>query len=240
MVLWGTIVNALAIVGGGLLGLLLPKLSSGIRTTVLQGIGLAVCLLGGMMAMKADNILLLIFSLVVGGVLGEVLKIERGLEYIGRKLEASLGGGGNGKVAAGFVTTTLIYCVGAMAVLGSLDGGLRHNHDILYSKAMLDGFSAIMFASTLGVGVLFSAAPVFLYQGGIALGATFLSSWIGQTALDGMIGQITAVGGVLIVGVGLNVLEIKKINVANLLPAIAVAAVSAPAWRWISDWWSGL
>lgn len=234
MVLWGTIVNALAILAGGILGLLLPRLTQGMRTTVLQGIGLAVAVQGVMMALKTNNLLIVIGSLVLGGVAGELLNVEGALEKLGRWLERTVGSKGGGKVGAGFVSTTLIYCVGAMAILGSIDSGVRHNHDMLYTKSMLDGFSAIIFASTMGVGVLFSAIPVFLYQGAIALSATLITSAVSSGMLDAITAEITSVGGILIIGIGMNILEIKKINVANLLPSVVVAAVLVPVVAYFS------
>ncbi|MFD2613853.1 DUF554 domain-containing protein [Paenibacillus gansuensis] len=226
--LWGTSVNAAAIIAGALLGLLLPKLREGIKDTVMQGIGLAVIVLGFSMALKSDNFLVVIACLVFGGILGEWMRIDDGMQWLGQRLEKLFGSRGQGKVAAGFVTATLIYCIGAMAVLGALQSGMDGKHDILYTKAMLDGFSAIIFASTLGVGVMFSSVPVFVYQGIMALAATWIAASVGHVMLDQMIVQITAVGGVLIIGVGLNVLELKKVNVANLLPAIVLAALSVP------------
>lgn len=228
MVLLGTIVNAVSILLGGILGMALPRLSQGVRTTVMQGIGLAVAIQGAMMAFKTNNLLIVIGSLVLGGVLGELLKVEAGLEKLGLMLERSVGSKAKGKVAAGFVSTTLIYCVGAMAILGSIDSGARLNHDMLYTKSMLDGFSAIIFASTLGIGVLFSSLPVLLYQGSIALSATFITSFISPGMLDAITAELTSVGGILIIGIGLNILEIKKINVGNLLPSVLVAAALVP------------
>lgn len=234
MVLWGTIVNTFSILIGGLLGLALPKLSQGVKSTVMQGLGLAITVQGVMMAMKTTNLLIVIGSLVVGGVIGELLKVEAGLNRLGGWLERTAGARANGKIAAGFVPATLLFCVGAMAILGSIDSGLRNNHDMLYTKSVLDGFSSIIFASTLGVGVLFSSVPVFLYQGAIALSATFITACIGQGILSAMTAEITAVGGILIIGIGLNMLEIKRINVANLLPSVAVAAAAVPIVAWLS------
>jgi hypothetical protein len=227
MALWGTIVNALAIIAGSLIGLRIPSLRPGIRATVLQGMGIALLVLGAKMALQTQHVLLLISSLAGGGVLGEWIGVEERLQRLGRWLEAKVGGGGASPVAAGFVTATLVFCVGAMAILGSLDSGIRHNHDILYTKSMLDGFFSIIFASTLGVGVLFSAAPVFLYQGAIAVIAALFVSHIDLAGIAGIIREVSAVGGVLIIGIGMNILEIKTIRVANLLPTVAVAAVAA-------------
>ncbi|MEB3101680.1 DUF554 domain-containing protein [Ferviditalea candida] len=226
MALWGTIVNALAIIAGGILGSFIPKLAEGIRTTVMQGLGMTIVVLGVSMSFKTENILIAVVSLVVGGIIGELMKIDRMLEIVGMKLEKIVGSRLKGNIAAGFVTATLIYCVGAMAILGAIDGGLRHNHDILYTKAALDGFTAVIFASTLGIGVMFSAIPVFLYQGLIALSATWITHFLSDGLLNGVIREVTAVGGILIVGIGLNILEIKKINVANLLPSLIIAAIA--------------
>jgi uncharacterized protein len=231
MVLWGTIVNTVAIVCGALIGSRLNRISEGIRNTVMQGIGLAVCVLGITMAFKTQNFLILLSSLVIGGVIGELIRVDYWLDQMGLALESRFGAGGKNSIATGFVTATLMYCVGAMAILGSMDSGLRHNHDILYTKSMLDGFSSIIFASTLGIGVLFSAIPVFLYQGVIAVASTFISSFISESLLQSIITEVTAAGGILIVGIGLNILDIKRVNVANLLPAIFIAAIAV----WMID-----
>jgi uncharacterized membrane protein YqgA involved in biofilm formation len=236
MALLGTIVNAAAIVIGGLLGLLLPGIPDNVKRTVMQGIGLAVAVQGISMALKTDNLLIMIVSLVVGGLLGEWLKLERRLEQAGQWLERRTGAiAGKGRIAEGFVTTTLVYCVGAMAILGSIDSGLRHDHMILYTKSMLDGFSAIIFASTLGAGVLFSSLPVFVYQGAIALSASLITLFIGDDLLHAMIGEVSAVGGVLIIGIGFNVLDIKRIHVGNLLPSLLVAALAVPVSNWVQS-----
>jgi uncharacterized membrane protein YqgA involved in biofilm formation len=236
MALWGTIINALAIIIGGLIGSGLPRISEGIRKTVMQGLGLAIAVLGMTMAFKSANFLIVIISLVLGGIIGEFLKIELRLQQLGDWLERTVKGGkpsnpGKGSIAEGFVTATLVYCIGAMAILGAIDSGLRFNHDILYTKSMLDGISAIIFASTLGIGVIFSAVPVFLYQGIIALSATLITLLVNASDLTTAIANVTAVGGVLIIGIGLNILEIKRIHVANLLPSILIAAVSVPIYQ---------
>lgn len=144
-----------------------------------------------------------------------------------------MGGNRQGTIATGFVTATLVYCIGAMGVLGSLDSGLRNNHDILYTKSMLDGLSAIIFSSTLGIGVIFSAIPVFLYQGTIALLATQINSLVSPAMLEAILAEVTAVGGLMIIAIGINILELRKINVANMLPALVIAAVSVPLVEWL-------
>lgn len=244
MALWGTIVNAIAIIIGGLLGMMLPRISEGIKSTVMQGLGLAITVLGITMALKSNQIVLVIMSVVIGGIIGELLRIEYRLEQLGDWLQAVLRKGSSAhptsSISQGFVTCTLVYCIGAMAILGPLDGGLRQNHDILYTKSLLDGFLSIIFGSTLGIGVIFSAVSVFVMQGGIALAATFIAMAFSQASLDAMIVQITAVGGILVIGVGLNILQIKKMNVANMLPALVIAAAAVPLQHYFTVWFSRL
>lgn len=236
MILLGTLVNAIAIIAGALLGRLLSGIPESIRKTVMQGIGLAIVLLGIKMSLETQNFLLVILSIVIGSILGELIGIESGLNKLGQWLESKMGGRSQGSIATGFVTTTLVYCIGAMAVLGAMDSGLRNNHEILYTKAMLDGFSAIIFSSTLGIGVLFSAVPVFLYQGAIALLSTQIYNFVSQETLDTMLVEVTAVGGLMIIAIGINILELKKINVANMLPALVIAAIGVPIVRWLAVW----
>lgn len=230
----GTLVNAAAIIVGSLLGRLMSGIPDTIRQTVMQGIGLAVILLGLKMSFETQNILLLIVSIVLGSIVGELMGIEKGLNQAGLWLEKKLGGSKQGSIATGFVTATLVYCIGAMAVLGAMDSGLRNNHDILYTKAMLDGFSAIIFTSTLGIGVLFSAVPVLFYQGLIALLSTQIYGLVSKEMLDAMLVEVTAVGGLMIIAIGINILELRKINVANMLPALLIAAVGVPFVDWLS------
>ncbi|WP_426450942.1 DUF554 domain-containing protein [Paenibacillus sp. S-38] len=250
--LWGTGVNAAAIVAGGLAGLLLQRMSDGMRRTVMQGIGLALIALGVSMALKSDQFLLIAACLTLGGILGELVGVEQGLERLGALLERGVNaltrrlrqgtgpGAQEGRLAAGFVNATLVFCIGAMAVLGPLDSGLRGDHVVLYTKSLLDGFLSIIFASTMGVGVAFSALPVFLYQGMIALAASWIASGLDEVLLGDIIRQVTAVGGVLIIGVGINLLELRRIHVANLLPALVFAALAVPVTGWLMAWWAGL
>jgi uncharacterized membrane protein YqgA involved in biofilm formation len=233
VILLGTVVNAAAIIVGSLIGRMMSGIPDTIRQTVMQGIGLAVVLLGLKMSLQTENILLLIVSMVLGSIAGELLGIENGLNRAGHWLEQKLGGRKQGSIATGFVTTTLVYCIGAMAVLGAMDSGLRNNHDILYTKAMLDGFSAIIFTSTLGIGVLFSAVPVFVYQGVIAILSTQIYEWVSKPMLDAILAEVTAVGGLMIIAIGINILELRKINVANMLPALLIAAAGVPFVTWL-------
>ncbi|MBT9134792.1 MAG: putative membrane protein YdfK [Firmicutes bacterium] len=217
----GTIVNALAILAGGILGALLGGvIKEKSRDTVMHGLGLSVAVVGLTMALKTDSPLIVIASLVLGGLVGEWLDIEGNL-YRGAALVEKRYVRGKGGLAQGFVTTSLIYCVGAMAIMGSLESGMTGNHATLYAKAMLDGVSAVVFASTLGLGVALSSLSVFVYQGAITLLAAWISQWLTPAAVI----EMTATGGILIVAIGLNVLEIKKVRVGNLLPAILFAVL---------------
>ncbi len=222
-VLLGTTVNFIAIILGSILGLVFKKgISENMKNTVMQGIGLVVVYLGMSMAFQSDEILIVIFSMVLGGIIGEAMSIERRLNSLGNRLKSRVGSK-EGQFTEGFVFASLIYCVGALAVVGALESGLNHNHEILYTKSLLDGTSAIAFTSSMGIGVSFSAVPVFLYQGAIALLADSVSELLAQEVIT----EMTSVGGLLIMAIGLNILNITKIKIANLLPAILVAAIIA-------------
>lgn len=231
MALLGTIVNSVAIFLGSLIGMFLHRIPERMKTTILQGLGMTVFVIGLSMALKAAyadgyDLFIVIVSLVIGGVLGELLDIEGKLLAVGRFVESKMSKVGNGKVAEAFVFSSLVYCVGAMAIVGSLESGLKNDHMILYTKSMLDGFSSIFFTSAMGFGIALSAIPVFLYQGSIALMAT----WLASVLQAPIIAVMSATGGILIMGISLNVMEVKKINVGNLLPAIFVAGIV----KWIA------
>jgi uncharacterized membrane protein YqgA involved in biofilm formation len=230
--LLGTTVNAAAVALGALAGMVLPRMPERVRDVIMQGLGLAILFLGISMGLKTGNFIVVILSLVLGGVIGEALRLSARLDELGRRIEAAVkrggrregGKGANGAVAEGFVTATLLFCVGAMAVLGAMESGLRGDHTILYTKSLLDGISAMLLAAAFGFGVIFSAAALFLYQGAIALSAKYITSFLSGAELDLIVTEVSAVGGILIAGIGLGVLQIKKINVVNLLPSIFVAA----------------
>ncbi|MCR3920947.1 MAG: DUF554 domain-containing protein [Firmicutes bacterium] len=217
-VLQGTVVNAVAIVIGGLLGVLLGgRIPEKIKILVMQGIALSVLVIGIQMALQFQNPVIVIFALVIGGIVGEVIGIDDWLRRIGSWLEARAAQSGSG-LARAFVFSTLVYGVGAMAVTGALESGLLGQHQTLYVKSVLDGFTAIAFAATMGPGVCLSALPVILYQGAIAMGAGWLQPFLGPLVIN----ELTGVGGLLIVAIGLNMLELTQIKVANLLPAFIV------------------
>lgn len=227
----GTLINCAAILLGASLGLLLRRgMRPAVSKTVMQGVGLSVILIGLLGAVKTQNTLLVILSMVLGGTAGALLDIDGRLERLGawaqRRLAREESGGA---FAKGFVTATLVYCVGAMAVVGALDSGIRGDHTTLIAKAALDGVTAVIFASSLGVGVMLSAVPVLAYQGGIAL----LGSAVAPLLSDALINEMSAVGGLLIVAIGVNMLLDKDIKVANLLPAILVPFLYYPIYQLI-------
>ncbi|MCK6259373.1 DUF554 domain-containing protein [Fictibacillus sp. KIGAM418] len=220
MALLGTLVNGLAIVIGSLLGLFWRNIPEKTKVTIMQAMGLAVIILGIGMGLKSKQFLIVIASLAIGGVLGERLDLEGKLGQLGDWLEKKLGGKEKGGIANAFVTATLVFVIGAMSIVGALDSGLRHDHAVLYTKALIDGFCAIFFTSALGVGVIFSAVPVILYQGIIALFATQIDRIVPADLMKQMIVEITGTGGIMILAIGLNILGLTKIRVANLLPAL--------------------
>ena len=216
----GTLVNTASILIGGGVGLLfrgkIPlKMSEGI-TRVL---GLCVCVIGVSGALKGDP-MLLVASLALGTLAGELLNIDGGLSRLGHWLQNKLSRGDeNSTFAEGFVTATLLFCVGAMAIVGSIDSGLRNDYSIIFTKSILDGFSALVFASALGFGVLFASVVVFIYQGSIEVFAGTLQNIL----TTDMVTQISAVGNIIILGLGLNMTLGAKIKVANLLPGLLCA-----------------
>lgn len=222
----GTIANAAAIVAGSLAGLLMHgRFPENVKKIVFQALGLAVLVIGLQMALAFDRPLLVVFSLVLGGICGELLRIEDRLEALGERLKA-VARSRNALFTEGFVSASLIYCVGSMAVLGSLDDGLRQDPTILFTKATLDGFASIPLASTYGVGVMFSAVPILLYQGAITLAA----GSVREFATPQLLAQLSSVGGFLILSIGVNLLGLTRIKVGNLLPALvwAVALCFTP------------
>lgn len=217
----GTVVNAIAIIIGGLIGTFIRNgLKEDYKKTLMNGVGLTVIIIGIMGAIKSENMILIIISIVLGSIIGEAIGIERKLDSMGNSLEEKLGQG-NSNFSKGFVTASLVYCVGAMAIVGSLESGLLGNHDTLFAKSVLDGISSIIFASTLGIGVVFSSILVFIYQGIIIL----LASSLRNLLTPDVILEMSAVGGILIMGIGINILEIKKIEVGNMSPSIFIPLI---------------
>ena len=226
MVLLGSLLNALFIVIGALLGRLFKNIPESMKQTVMLIIGLVVAVLGIQMGITSSNFIVIVISLVIGTVIGEWLDLEGKFNRFGEWVESFFGKKAQqGTIAEGFVTATLIFVIGSMAIIGALDSGLRHDHDVLITKGIIDGFLAIILASTLGIGVLLSAVPVFLYECIIAVFAGVISTYIPQEALDLFITEMTATGGVMILAIGLNIAGLTKIRVANLLPAIVMVGI---------------
>lgn len=235
MFLLGTLVNGLLIVVGALLGKLLHRIPEGMKTTVMFSIGLAVMVLGLQMGLKSENFLIVIVSLVFGSVLGEILNLDGKLNALGAWLEIKVGGSQQGSIAEGFVTATLIFVIGAMAIIGALDSGIRGDHDVLYTKSIIDGFTALILTTTLGIGVVFSAIPVILYQGSIAAFATQIDQLVPDALMTSFIAEMTATGGIMILAIGLNITGITKIRVANMLPGILVVALVVAIMSFMKD-----
>jgi len=214
----GTIVNCLAIAAGSLLGVCFKNgIPDKYSHTVMHAIALSVVLIGLKMAMGCDEILVIIISLVIGSLLGEWVGIETYLERLGGFLETRFSKNSS-TFSTGFITASLLFCVGSMAVVGSLESGFNGNHATLFAKSTLDGITSIILSSSLGIGVLFSALPVLVYQGTITLLAGVLKPYL----VPAVISQMSATGGLLIVAIGLNMLRDKKIKVGNMLPAIFI------------------
>ncbi len=212
----GTIVNSLAIIAGSLVGIIFRNgIPEKYNQTIMQSIGLAVILIGIKGALGCNDLLIIIISLALGSLIGELIGIENYLERLGNLLETKFSKTSNG-FSAGFVTASLMYCVGSMAIVGSLESGLTGNHATLFAKAALDGIVGIILGSSLGIGVLFASIPVFLYQGSITLMAGLLKPLL----IPAVISQMSAVGGLLIVALGFNMIREKKLKVGNMLPAI--------------------
>lgn len=221
MVLLGTLINGALVAVGSILGLFFTRIPERYKETVIHGIGLAVILIGLQMAFSTSEIIVVLLSLLSGAILGELFRIEDVLNnfgnWIGSKFTTA---NSETSVSQGFITATLIFCVGAMAILGALDSGIRNDHGILITKGILDGFTALVLTTTLGFGVMLSVIPIVLYQGAIALLATQIEKWLPEAFLNGLIGELTAVGGLLIIAIGLNMLKITQIRIGNLLPSI--------------------
>jgi len=222
--LTGTLINIVTVLIGGGLGVLLgDRLPQRMRETVMHGLGLVTLIVGISLALDTNNILVPMGSVLAGAMLGEWWRIDRGLERLAEWLKARV----SKRIAhrsmalftEGFITASLVFCVGPLTVLGSIQDGLSGDYSLLAIKSMLDGFAALAFASSLGIGVLFSVLTVLVYQGGLSLLAG-----VAQNVLnDVMIAEMSAVGGIMIMGIGLLLLDLKRIRVANMLPGLIIA-----------------
>ncbi|MHB0856455.1 MAG: DUF554 domain-containing protein [Anaerolineae bacterium] len=224
----GTLINiATVLVGGGLGTFLGHRLPERIRETVLHGLGLVTLVVGIQLALQTENVLIVMGSILVGGILGEWWRIDAGLDRMGAWLRDRAAARMPARTAAtsmahfteGFVTASLVFCVGPMTILGSLQDGLTGDYSLLAIKAMLDGFGALAFAASLGIGVVFSVITLLVYQGGL----TLLAGLAQNVLNEAMIREMSATGGILILAIGLLLLNVKHIRVANLLPALFIA-----------------
>ena len=228
--LWGTIVNAIGIVAGTVLGVVFKSLSrsknegikeGGLREelpdAIMKGVALCVLLIGIMGAVETKKIMVVIVSIVLGGIIGTLLQLDKGITGLGEFIERKTGGK-LGAITQGFVSASLLFCVGAMAIVGSLSSGLTGDHQTLYAKSLLDTIAAVIFASTLGWGVAFSSILLFAYQGTITVAA----SWLAPVLSDIAINEMSAVGSLLIIALSLNMLGLTKIKVMNYVPAIFI------------------
>jgi uncharacterized membrane protein YqgA involved in biofilm formation len=227
----GTIINIITVLVGGTLGLLFgARLPDRLKNTVIAGMGLFTTAIGIQMFLGTENPLIVLGAILIGAILGEWWRIEDGLQNLGRVLEerftpnletaTTSGASTSTNFVRGFLTASLLFCVGPMTILGSIQDGLTGNYELLAVKSVLDGFAALAFASTLGVGVLFSTLVILVFQGGISLLAVQLNALVTTPMLD----EMTATGGVILMGLAVSsLLEIKKIRTGNFLPALAVA-----------------
>lgn len=222
MVLYGTLMNALLIVIGTLVGLLLHRIPDSIKNTTMQAIGLIVIVIGIKMAIQVDNTILILLSLFLGAIFGTAVQLENKMNALGHRIEKKWSKSNEKSITEAFITSSLIYVVGAMSIIGALNSGLSNDHEILITKGFLDGFMSLVLTTTLGYGVIFSIIPVILYQGSIALFAEGIHNFINSSILDSFTNEMTALGGVLILAIGTNILGLTKIKIGDFLPAIPV------------------
>jgi hypothetical protein len=223
MIIIGTLVNAGAVILGSTIGLLIQrKLPERITRVAFQGIGLFTIFLGIYMALKTSNFLIIIFSILIGSIIGAGIDIDKYMtrfgEFLKKKIKTK-----SEKFTLGMVTAFLLFCMGSMTILGAIEEGLGGYPHLLFAKSVLDGFASIALASTLGIGVMFSIIPLIIYQGAITLFASLFQNILSTPVIN----EITAVGGLILIGLGINILEIKNLKVINMLPAIIIAGILA-------------
>lgn len=215
----GTLINIITVLAGGSIGALIGlKFQEKIRTTLLYALGLFTLVIGIQYSSKSKNILIPLFAILIGGVIGELLDIESMLERFAEKVKKTIGSK-QSTFSEGFIAASLLFCVGPMAIIGSLSDGIKGDFQILALKAVLDGFAGMALAASLGWGVVFSIISLSIYQGGITLIGYFLGNFLSEP----MINEMTAAGGILIIGIALILLELRRIRIANLLPGIIFA-----------------
>ena len=217
----GTLVNAGAVIAGGIVGMLLNKsLHDRYKTIYFQAVGLFTLAIGISMVYNMQHILIVVGSLAVGSLLGEWMNLEKGAERVSLYLKTKFRIG-NDCFSEGLITAFLLYCIGSMTILGAIQEGTGGSSDLLLTKSLMDGFSSILLASAFGVGVIASAIPLLIFQGGLTLLAMYASSFFSPQIIQGL----TSVGGILLIGLGINILEIKKLRIMNMLPALLVVVL---------------
>lgn len=219
--MFGTIVNTIAVIAGGTLGIFLKKgMPERVRTIYFQAVGLFTLAIGISMVWKMEHVLIVVTSIVTGALLGEWMNLEKGADrlsdWIKKKLRI-----GSDRFSEGLTTSFLLFCIGAMTLVGAIEEGTTGESRLLLTKSVMDGFTSVILASALGVGVVFSAVPLFLFQGGI----TLLAKLFGEFLSSETIQALTSVGGILLLGLGVNILEIKKLRILNMIPALAVVVL---------------
>ncbi len=217
----GTIVNAGAVIAGGIVGMLLNKsMPERIKTIYFQAIGLFTIAIGISMVYNMQHILIIVSSLAIGSLLGEWMNLETGVERLSEKLRKRFRIGSE-RFSEGLITAFLLYCIGSLTILGAIQEGTGGSSDLLFTKSLMDGFSSIILSSAFGIGVIASAIPLFLFQGGI----TLLAMYAGHFFTPEIILGLTNIGGILLIGLGINILEIKKLRIINMLPALIIVAL---------------
>jgi uncharacterized membrane protein YqgA involved in biofilm formation len=227
----GTFVNTGAIIAGSLVGLIIhSRLSPKMTNIVFQGIGLVTMVIGISMSLHTESLILVVVSIVSGSVIGQAVDIDKYLrrfsEYLRRKGKREGKGAGEDSMAQsrfseGFITASMLFCIGSMAILGAIEDGMGKTPELLFTKSIMDGISAIALASSFGICILFSSIPVLIYQGGLTLFAAFIMRYMSENMTENM----TGVGGVLLIGLAINILKIKEINITNMLPALAIVVI---------------
>ncbi len=220
----GTVVNAVAVILGSCIGLLLKKgIPTRFSDSIMKAVALCVLYIGIDGCLNGEKTLVTIISLALGALIGEILRLDDGLNSLGDKLESKISKGKaeENTIAKGFVTSSLLFCVGAMAIVGSLESGINNNHEILFSKSLLDFISSVIFSASMGLGVMFSSVFVFIYQGAITLLAQFIGPYLSEV----VIAEMTCTGSILIIALALNMLGLTKLKVMNYIPAVFLPVI---------------
>lgn len=221
----GTLVNTGAVIAGSAIGLLIhSRLPQKMVNIVFQGLGLFTCAIGISMSLRSNNMLLMVVSIVIGSLIGQGLDIDKYLrrfsDYLQKKSNKKISSEQEtiSRFSEGFITATMLFCIGSMSILGAIEDGMGQTPTLLYTKSIMDGISSIALASSFGIAIMFSSIPLFLYQGGLTLFAGFIMRYMNEQ----MVADMTGVGGILLIGLGINILKIKEINVTNMLPSLII------------------